>query len=296
MLRLFYLVVGVLLVYSLYVGIQVSKTWHNTFKKVEKEPVAVDIPASSADLVSVLVMGIDTQGLNFESNRGRSDANMLVLLNLKTGKILALSIPRDIRVELYPGRYEKLGHAYAYKPELAFKVVENLLLFPVDYYIAINEKTFEQFIDVIGGIEIDVEKELANEMEDVQEGEQKLSGDQALYYTRFRNDSKYEGDFGRMRRQQQVLNAARQQAFNLTTFFNAGKLLDIVSQNIQHNVPPDFLIKKGTNLFSLPSGSFHSMSLKGEIMKIDSLYYVIPDRHELIQVRKELRLELERAK
>jgi LCP family protein required for cell wall assembly len=98
-------------------------------------------------------------------------------------------------------------------PELARKTVEQFIGVPVQYYAQIDFNTFVEFIDLIGGIDIDNQETLR--LDPVGQGKDKikltccgirhLNGEKALAYARFRKDK--EGDIARSQRQQKVVIA-----------------------------------------------------------------------------------------
>lgn len=295
-LRILIVILVILFVYSGFLIIQTSHAWKNTYNEVKKKPTVNELPQKDDNIISILLMGLDTTGLSSDKFRGRSDANLLLSLNTVTDQITFVSVPRDIRIEIFPEKKDKLGHAFMYGPEISLRVVEDLLFFPIDYYVAVKENVVEEIIDVMGGLNIDVEEEYAADSDDIDEGMQRLNGEDVMYYIRFRKDSKNEGDFGRIRRQQQVLDAMLHQILTPTAFFNIYKFFDIAEDNVQHNIPIQIIRKHGLRLTSLSSDDINKLSIEGNNIEIDSLWYVIPDRRSLIQVRKELLLELEKAK
>ena len=82
---------------------------------------------------------------------------------------------------------------------------------PVDRYLMVNYQSFEGIVDLVGGVEITVDKRMlyqdqsAGLLIDLQPGTQILTGDQALGYVRYRRDAL--GDITRTRRQQQFMTA-----------------------------------------------------------------------------------------
>ncbi len=158
----------------------------------------------------IMVMGVDPR----TDDTGRSDTLFLVSLDEEAKRASILSIPRDTRVEMEQGAYEKINHAYAYGGhEYAQKVLERLLAAKIDGYVIVNIRAFEKMIDTVGGVDIDVEKRMYYEdpwdedgglVIDLYPGEQHLDGKQAMEYVRFRDE---EGDIGRIARQQKFLKA-----------------------------------------------------------------------------------------
>ena len=158
----------------------------------------------------IMVMGVDPRA----NDTGRSDTLFVVSLDEENKKASVLSIPRDTRVEMEQGAYEKINHAYAYGGyEYTKSILERLLATRLDGYVLVDIHAFERMIDAMGGVDIDVEKRMYYEdpwdedgglVIDLQPGEQHLDGLQAMQYVRFRDE---EGDIGRIARQQKFLQA-----------------------------------------------------------------------------------------
>lgn len=283
------------LVFLIYVGYETIATWKYTYQETGQRAANTEIPETGKNMTSVLLLGIDRQEFDSEQeNGGRSDAIILVLLNKKTGQITALSIPRDTRTEIRPGQYDKLAHAYNNGVENSIQLVENLLDFPVDYYLTFNYQAFEQFIDIIGGIEIDSEKEMVFGHHRIKEGQQKMDGQTAEMYVRYRGDN--EGDFGRMRRQQQVIDAVMDQIINPTTIVNIDRFFKLAKEHIRHNIPADSIRQNALEYTTLSTEKFKKLSLEGVNAQIDSLWYVILKTDELMETRQELQSELSKAR
>ena len=104
--------------------------------------------------INVLVVGTDAE----EYDSGRADSIIVFNLDLDNKRVHALSIPRDSRVDI-PGykNKTKINHSYAYGGiELTKQTVENLLHVPIDYYAVTNFAGFEDIVETVGGVYIDV--------------------------------------------------------------------------------------------------------------------------------------------
>lgn len=113
------------------------------------------------------------------------------------------------------------------------------------YYASI---TFQDFIDCVnelfpGGVKIDAEKSLDLDGVYINKGEQVMDGNTLLQYARFREDK--EGDFGRIRRQQQVIKAISQQLKDVTSIFKLPKAVGKLLGSIQTNLPESVLLDCG---------------------------------------------------
>jgi LCP family protein required for cell wall assembly len=179
--------------------------------------------------VTVLVMGLD-YGDWSEDRQGasRTDSMLLLTVDPETQTAGMLSIPRDLWVDIPGFGYGKintahfLGEAYHVEgggPGLAMKSVEGLFDIDIHYYAVVDFKTFEDFIDELGGIAIDVPEEITvdpigpGNTVTLSPGAQNLDGPTALAYAR--NRETIGSDFDRAQRQQQVILAIRRRILDL---------------------------------------------------------------------------------
>lgn len=164
---------------------------------------------------NVLLMGVDSNGK--KSKRfvnTRSDTMILASLDPETNKVGLISIPRDSRVHIPDHKgLDKINSAHALGgPELSVKTVEQLLGVPIDHYVVIDVQGLKSVCEIIGPIEVKVEKRMryrdrASGLKiDLEPGVQKLTAAQVEEYVRFRHDQK--GDLGRIDRQQWFLRQA----------------------------------------------------------------------------------------
>lgn len=180
---------------------------------------AVRLPAvvQRGGAMTVLVLGLDRRGAEVT----RSDTMLLVRVGPPGRTSAVLSIPRDLWVPI-PGHGEdRINTAYVWGElknhdgaSLARRTVEENLEVTIDRVAVVDFDCFQQAIDVAGGVAIDVPGRLvdpAHPMPDGRIGQvvfeagiQGMSGEQALRYARMRAP---DSDFGRIRRQQQVVSA-----------------------------------------------------------------------------------------
>lgn len=184
---------------------------------------------SQKERVNILLLGVD-QRPN-EEGPWRSDTMIIVTVDPQSMTAGALSIPRDLYVEI-PGYGDQrinmahfLGDAYHYPgegPGLAVKTVEHNFGIPIHYYIRVNFHGFREIIDYLGGITIEVKEEIWDyrypdgqfgySTVHIPAGVQVMNGRMALQYARTRHGG---SDFDRLRRQQEVLMATREKALSL---------------------------------------------------------------------------------
>ncbi|OZM57758.1 hypothetical protein CIB95_05175 [Lottiidibacillus patelloidae] len=245
------------------------------------------VPASTEVLerqaFTIALLGVDTRDNN--SFKGRSDTIIVAVLNPSTKKVTLLSIPRDSYVYIpQVDKYDKIAHAHAYgRAPGAVETLERFLDIPIDYYISINFHAFRSIVDELGGITIDVEKDMIG----LKKGTQKLSADQALNYVRFRYDS--EGDFGRNRRQQQMVKAIIDQTIEVRNPMKISSMLNILGKNIRTDINLDNLLYLASEFNSVQGQNIDSILLTGKSFYYNNRSYVGIANEDLVRVRNKLK-------
>src|SRR5215217_8646814 len=118
--------------------------------------------------VNVLVLGVDRRPPDSDEPQvvgSRSDTIMLVRIYPRSGEVGLLSIPRDLLVEVEPGIEDRVNAAYSYGGvDQAEEVVEDVTGIPVDRYAIVDFEGFSETIDAMGGVEVEVEDEVEDEI------------------------------------------------------------------------------------------------------------------------------------
>ncbi|HXM19236.1 MAG TPA: LCP family protein [Candidatus Tumulicola sp.] len=196
----------------------------------------------------VLVMGLDenwTTSDEMYTSATRSDTMLATNIDLTSKQIAIISIPRDTWVHIPKSGYGKINEAIADAgPWRAIKTVEDELAFPhFDYYIVLKIDATKNIVDAIGGLDVNVEKSMDYDDDwgqlhiHLKKGLQHLNGEQAVGYIRFRHDP--EGDFGRMRRQRQVIGDLVKRIKDPSIVSTLPSLIALVRDNIRTNMPYD---------------------------------------------------------
>lgn len=183
-------------------------------------------------------------GLDEVEHRSRTDALILAKLDFKRQKLKLVSIPRDTYVEI-PGTvsnyWDRINAAYTRGgKERLLKTTYNLTGHYPDFLVLIDYEGFKTIIDLIGGVEIDVEKNMnyddnAGDLHiHIQKGLQVLDGENSLGYVRYRHD--VDGDFSRMRRQQDFGKVFFKNLKNPKNAFKAGKIISAIADCVDITV------------------------------------------------------------
>ncbi|MGN1407837.1 LCP family protein [Lactobacillus sp.] len=190
---------------------------------------------SNSKPIAILLMGTDTGALG-RTYKGRTDSIMVAVLNPKTKKTTLVSFERDMQVNLpdYPEHSpSKLNAAYAYgdAKELA-KVLKNYFNIPINAYVLINMGGLKTIVDKVGGVDVAPVLSFSYEGYTFTKGETThMDGAKALAYSRMRYDDP-QGDYGRQKRQRQVLKALLKKAESSTSLLNAS-FINSLSKNVQ---------------------------------------------------------------
>lgn len=201
--------------------------------------------------VNILLLGGDSRGMT-KNELPRSDSIMLASIDPVTKKAHLFSILRDTYVKI-PGEGEdRINTAITSGgPNLAMKTVSDLLGIPIQYYVYTDFKGFIALIDAVGGIDIDVEKDMKySDSEDdhvydinLKKGLQHLDGKTALQYVRFRHDAL--SDFSRTERQRKFLTAVAQKMQTTSSLIKLPRILNAIDPYIDTNLSVTDMLKLG---------------------------------------------------
>ena len=202
------------------------------------------------DRVNVLLLGIDHRD-DEPMDGSRSDTMLIVSVDPASKSVVMVSLPRDLWVSI-PGHGEQrinVAHSLG-GPDLAMRTVTANFGVRVTHYARINFRGFEQIIDTLGGIPVDVERPIKDDEYPtgdyglmrvyVAPGPQWMNGQNALVYARSRHS---ENDFGRARRQQRVLMAMRERAIQANMIFKAPELVPLAQKTVSTDFGAFDLIK-----------------------------------------------------
>ena len=203
----------------------------------EKSRPQVEVVAKGA--MNIMMLGSDSRD---PENTGGSRSDTIIVAHLSKDRSSAqlISIPRDTWVSVprskdgqHGGRDAKINAAYAWGGvPLMVQTVEQFTGVRIDHVTMVDFAGFKEIVDALGGVEIDVEKgfttnySLSGSRTFVQ-GRQTMDGAAALDYARERH-AFADGDFARIRHQQQVIKAILDKAASGGVLTNPGKLNSFV--------------------------------------------------------------------
>ena len=225
------------------------------YTKVEKNDNPSDpVNDISKDAFTILVSGNDSYGTLQDSNT-RSDANLLLTVNPKTGTILMTSIPRDYYVELVcpeddpelacpEGSSDKLTHSGLMGVKSTEETIEKALGIKINYNVRINFSSVVNLVDALDGIDLDIKKGeevdifYVNSQPGLSVGKHHVDGETALAFARERH-AYLDGDNQRVRNQQKVFKAIFKRIVSPKMITNYGKFMDALAVAFDTNLSGD---------------------------------------------------------
>lgn len=295
-LKIFFLILLLLIIIiAAVLGIaywKTNKTFDKIYNPIEgKKKTSVTLNGSTP--FSVLIMGVDER----TGDRGRSDTLIATTINGKTNKTQMLSIPRDTKTEIIGhNSNEKINAAYAYGgvKMASDTTTEFLKGIPFNYYVKMNMEGFHDLVDAVGGVTVYNDTEGISLGKKVfHKGNVTLDGDNALAYVRIRKTDA-QGDFGRQKRQQQVITAIVKKVLSANVVLSFNKIMNAVGDNVQ----TDFTLEDVTRIAKNYRGAVNNVEnlqvqgTGGKINNSGPWYYSVSD-NERTRLHDELAKNLE---
>jgi polyisoprenyl-teichoic acid--peptidoglycan teichoic acid transferase len=198
----------------------------NTIIKEGRAPI--EIPeidrAQAGEAQTIMILGSDQRyGDRKLGLKPRSDTILIVRLDPDREATALMSIPRDLKVDIPGHRRDRINAAYELGgPRLMVKTVKQLFSrtgepFKINHIVQVDFGGFRKVVNYIGGVYVDVDRHYFNDNSNgenyatinVEPGYQKLKGQDALDYVRYRHG---DNDLVRAARQQDFLRQLRNAA------------------------------------------------------------------------------------
>lgn len=245
--------------------------------------------------LNVLLLGTDRRPQEVALQQwGNSDTILLVSVDPLRQQATMISIPRDVLVGNIPvvGQ-EKINAAYRRGgPDLAVRVVGEMLGVPIHRWASIDVAAFATIVDSVGGVIVDVERPIRDDEYPADDyavrrifipaGLHWLDGERALWYARSRHGST---DFDRSDRQQRLLLSLKSRVRDPSILARLPSLMTSLAEAVQTDVSP----REALTLASLGVKS-DLRSVRGLVLTppeygrevvTPGLYAIVPDRNRI---------------
>ncbi len=202
----------------------------------DREPLV----GEDKDRINVLLLGMGGPG---HDGPYLTDTIMIASIKPSTKQVALVSIPRDLAINIPGYGVNKINHINHYGEQkehdmggaYATEVISKAFNVEIPYYVRIDFKAFEEIIDEVGGVKVDVERAFTDaefpasndafQTVAFNKGVQTMNGLTALSYARSRHGNNGEGsDFARAKRQQKIILALREKVLSFGTLLNPVRL------------------------------------------------------------------------
>jgi LCP family protein required for cell wall assembly len=274
--------------------------FQKVFKKISDQNL---ISPLTSQHFNILILGIDAR----DSAGSRADVIMVANVNPVLKKINLVSIPRDTRIAVSGIGYTKINHTHflgeraggnVKGTQATLRAAANLLHCRLNYYIKVDFQGFEDFVDSLGGLDIELPQPVKftfRSKMSLPAGKNHLNGEMALELTRERYSLK-NGDFGRQQNQLRILKSIAKQVLSSITIPQLYKFIvrerkDVVDTNFT-NVD---LISLAWLMRQMPERNLNYFQIRGKSeYAIDPLtkttvYYWQPDMEDISRIQRHFR-------
>ncbi len=210
---------------------------------------------------TVLILGTDARPDELRRNEaGRTDTLLVLSADRAAPRVAMVSVPRDLWVAIPGYGQERVNAAYEMGgPQTAKQTVSNVLGTRIDRYLLVGLQGVRDIVDAVGGVDIAVDQPIHDDAYptddygtvtvDIPKGLQHMDGKTALRYARTRHQ---DSDFGRIGRQQRVLNAVRAAMMNPLNWPRLPATLAAIQRSVRTDVSPLDAVAVGAALLRDP--------------------------------------------
>ncbi len=275
--------------------------FHESVAAVQAHTPAVKAAAKRLDVALpghaaiALVVGYDRRANDPKGTPSRSDTIMLLRADPQTKTISLLSFPRDLWVDVRcPGRLAfggRINTAYAYcGPAGTLETVKSLTGLPINYLITVDFHGFKEIVNKLHGVWIDVDQRYFNTHSgptgyatiNLRPGYQRLSGQQALDFVRYRHT---DSDFYRLARQQAFVKSFKQQIAGSIKPTKLPGLISAITRNVEvgrgggRQIDGKTVLSYALFAYGLPAGHFFQAKIQNPTS--DSSFDVLASSEEI---------------
>ncbi|BBI34699.1 LCP family protein [Cohnella abietis] len=317
--RAVFIFIGLVIVaLAIYLGYLYNVGKENIEKIADPDPKSNVIPKeerAQVKPIALVLLGLDTRS---ETGSMNTDVMMVAAFNPKSKTATVISIPRDSDFQLdgykkhkangyYAAFYSKarkddslgddknkiLGYARDETREMLSKFFE----VPINYTAVIDFHGFVDVVDALGGVNVYVNKDMRyvdtvdNTDINLKKGEQKLDGEQALGFVRYRKSNRgtaESSDFERNERQSQVLGAITDRLKSFGTVTKIDEILNAVGNNMRTDIPSVQIENMIKTYFGINRSDIRFIPLAGTWKSP----YVYLDKEKLEEAKQALKEEL----
>lgn len=266
-------IISIILIFGLILG---GGAWW-VKKNLFDEPFVTHVDPTTGKTIkafNVLLLGSDARP---NEKKGRTDA--IIVVQVSQDRISMLSIPRDTRVDI-PGHGKQKINAAAYfeKPEVTAEIVSEIIGQPVHKYILVRWEGFMNIVDALGGVDVDIPKNITSysmdgveNRVDLKQGIQHLDGKAALAFVRFRNAPL--GDIYRVNNQLEFMKALAEKSKQPSVLLKLPTVLPELYRNVDTNMNLKELMVLAKAGMDFKDSTILTQALPGYFFNLNGICY-----------------------
>lgn len=245
--------------------------------------INADLPLSRT--LNILVLGSDRLP---NIPNWRTDVMMIVALDFDQQRIGVLSIPRDVYLDTIPNHQPNRINVVDYLgesdepngggPKLMKQIIQARMNIPIHHYLRFDFDSFQQVINTLGGVDIDIDCPYVDRVINLKAGVQRLTGEQALRYVRSRDTG---GDLDRARRQQRIVWAVRNQVLKENLLPRVPALYQSLANSIQTDIGLVTMLRMVRFVLAIDPDNVHSFVIAPPQLVTESwrqgMFVFVPD-------------------
>ena len=237
------------------------------FRHGLRQPTAQEAFGGRPNL-NLLIIGRDADYSDADQllkSNGRSDMLMVGRLDFPQHQVTLLSIPRDTRAHIPGHGMSKINSAHKWGgPSLTAQTVQANFGIPSQQFVALDFAGFEKAIDMLGGVDLTVDKKM--DYDDnwghlhihLKPGPQHLNGQEAMGFVRFRHS---DNDLIRVQRQQTLLAALKAKLYQPQTLAMLPQLLDMLDAHLTSDLTTEQKLALARFVHDTPRGQIQMTTL-----------------------------------
>lgn len=273
----------------------------------EEEKALLEVQKNEGSVVNILLLGVDRRG---KSGNSRSDTMLVATLDKPNKRMKLTSLMRDMYVPIPGHGSNRINSACATGgPGLVIKTINENFSLNIENYVLVDFNMFEDIVDMVGGVTIEMSKGEVAEANDCIAGLNKqrgaslrsgfikqrggdvtLTGKQALGYCRIRHFG--NGDYARTSRQYKVLQAIFDKFKTLGAAEQLSVLYDVLPM-VETDLSPTQIVSLASQAlgmdmstilhYRLPiEGKFRSKSIRGMSVLVPDIPANAKDLHDFL--------------
>ena len=259
--------------------------------KIKGGDIGEAIIPTPDESVDVLILGLDIGDPNQTNNYDikRTDTIMVAQYNPKLKDLDLVSIPRDTLVT-ENGRNYKINAAYQKGESKVRSLVEKLLGIQINYTVKVDYNAFRQFIDAIGGVDMEIERDMyyddaSQDLHINFKGGtvEHLDGKKAEEFFRWRKNNDgtglATGDIGRIENQHKFIQKVVEKCTSPSIVLKVPSIIDAIGSNIQTNMPSGKLLSYALDVAKIDSSTVKMWTLQGDFKTIGGQSYVVMNKN-----------------